>query len=503
VILSACFNYTNLSIARSLRRAHEVGIRKVIGARWSQVVIQFVVEAVVIALCALVFSFLLFLLIKPYFISLNDLYADMLVLDLSPRLIAYFCLMAVGVGMLAGIFPALFFARTNATQVLKNISAIRLFRNVTVRKALIVLQFTVSLIFISGTIIGVKQYREILAFDLGFNTENVLNIKLFGNDPNIFKKALLEMPEVTAVSKSSLVTSIGNYWGTSMKYNDPHDSASVYFVRVDENYIPLHGHKLAAGRNFLPKSDDAEESELIVNEKVLNRFNITNGNPTDAVGEIVTINGKKVQIIGVVKDYSYGRSTDLETKGVILRYSANQAEYINAKILSTDWPATRAKIETAWKAIDPVHPLDAKFYDDEIENAYVDFSARIKVVGALAFLAICIASIGLLGMVVFTTETRLKEISIRKVLGANEANLVYLLSKGFLILLGISALIAIPATQYIFINYVLDEYAVLAPAAWRELVIGMCGVIGVAFLMIGSHTLHAARRNPAEILKSE
>lgn len=502
VILSACFNYTNLSVARSLRRSREVGIRKVVGALRSHVLSQFVIEAVMIALCALVFSFTIFAFLRPYFLSLNEQYSEMLVLDLSPKVCLYFMLFAVCVGIIAGFFPAVFFSRVNVIHVLKNFSAVRVFRNVTLRKALIVTQFTISLMFIAATIIGYKHYKNVLAFDLGFDTENILNIGMSGNKADLLKKELSAIPEVKGLSSSSMITSLGNYFGTQMKYNNPQDSTFVNYNSIDEYYLPLHGHKLLAGRNFSAHAEDAPESEVIVNEKVLKRFKIADQDPQKAIGEIITVNRKKMQIIGVMKDYYYGKSIDNEIKEFVFRY-APQGHYVNAKIISEDWPATLAKIETAWKKIDPVHPLDATFYDDQIERSYIDFSSRIKVIGSLSFLAICIASIGLLGMVVFTTETRLKEISIRKVLGAGEGSLVFLLSKNFLLLLAVAALIALPVTHFFFAEYVLDEYATHAPIAWRELIIGMTSVLMIAFLMIGSQTLKVARSNPADVLKNE
>jgi ABC-type antimicrobial peptide transport system permease subunit len=356
--------------------------------------------------------------------------------------------------------------------------------------------------FIAATIIGYKHYKQVLAVDLGFDTENVLNIRMFGNNADLLKKELAEMPEVKGISSSSMVTSLGGYWGTNLKYTNPQDCTFVNYNFIDEHYLPLHGHKLLAGRNFSNKKENAEESEVIVNEKILKRFNIANQDPSKAVGEIVMVNRKKVQIIGVIKDFQYGKSLDNEIKEFIFRYSP-KADYINVKVSSLDWPATLTKIETAWKKIDDVHPLEAKFYDEQIEASYRDFSSRIKVIGSLSFLAICIASIGLLGMVVFTTETRLKEISIRKVLGATEASLIYLLSRGFLLLLVISAFIALPVTHFFFAKYVLDEYANNAPIAWNELLIGVIAVMAIALMMIGSHTLKAARSNPAEVLKNE
>jgi ABC-type antimicrobial peptide transport system permease subunit len=427
----------------------------------------------------------------------------MLTLDFSPGMIGWFILLAVGVGFAAGIFPAIFFARVNAIRVLKNLSSVRVFGNLSIRKGLIVAQFAISLMFIAATIIGYKHYKHVLAFDLGFDTENVLNIRLFGNKPDFLMKELSQMPEVKGISESSMIPSLGSYWGSTMKYNIPEDSATVYYVSVDENYLPLHGHKLLAGRNFNARADSAVESEVIVNEQVLKRFNIANRNPQEAIGEIVKVDGKKLSIIGVVKDFYYGKSTDKDIREFLFRYSLNDADYLNAKIISADWPATLGKIEKAWKKMDNVHPLEAQFYDEQIERAFTDFSSRIKVIGTLSFLAICIASIGLLGMVVFSTETRLKEISIRKVMGATEAGLIYLLSRGFLGLLAIAALIALPTARFFFVKYVLEEYADVAPISWSELLMSVAAVMAVAFVMIASQTLKVARTNPAEVLKNE
>jgi len=503
VILSACFNYTNLSIARSLRRSREVGIRKVVGALRSHVIGQFIVEAVIIALAAMCFSFVLFILLKPFFLELNNQHIDMLVLDLSPRVILYFVLFTVCVGIAAGIVPAMYFAGVNAVKVLKNISAVRGFGNVTVRQVLIIIQFTVSLTFIASTIIGYKHYKQILASDLGFDTENVLNIALAGNNSARLKKELLEMPEVVDVSTSRMITSVGNYYGTMMYYTDPKDAENTHYNIIDERYLPLHSHKLLAGRNFAAQADSAVESEVIVDEKVLKRFNIGGEDPQKAIGEIVHVDGKKLQIIGVMKDYHYGKSIDKELKGVVFRYSPSSTDYINAKIVSKDLPTTLSKIETAWKLIDPVHTFSATFYDDEIERSYNDFSSRIKVIGYLSFLAICIAFIGLLGMVIFTTETRTKEISIRKVLGASIGNLIYVLSKNFIFLLGISIIIAIPLTYSFFAEYALSYYAESAPPALAELTAGLLAILGLTLTMICAQTIKVANSNPAEVLKND
>jgi ABC-type antimicrobial peptide transport system permease subunit len=503
IILSACFNYTNLSIARSLRRSREVGIRKIIGALKSHVLGQFMAESVLVALLALVFSFALFLALRTQFLGLDSHIEELVSLELSPRLVLYFIALAAGVGLVAGFLPALFFSRINPAQVLKDATSLTVFRRINLRKALIVIQYTLSLVFITATLIGYKQYRGFLTFDLGYRTENILNIKLQGNKSDILAKELSAIPAVSGISKSLMITSLGSVHGINTKYKNPQDSAMVWLNAVDEHYLPIHQHKLLAGKNFTLRPKKGEESEVIVNEQVLKRFNIANRNPEKALGEIVTVDKQKLAIVGVLKDFHYG-TVEHKIEPVMFRYSADEpGGYLNVKIRPTDLLATMERVEAAWQTIDKVHPLEAKFYDDQIEEAYNQFSVMIKVIGFITFLAICIASLGLFGMVVFTTETRLKEISIRKVLGASEGGLIFLLSKGFLMLMVIAMLIALPVTYFFFDSVVLANFAYHQPIGASELLTGVLGVMLLAFLLIGSQTLKAARRNPANVLKSE
>ena len=509
VILSACFNYTNLSIARAMRRFKEVGLRKAIGAGKIQIWQQFLAEAIIISLAALFLSYFIFLVLRPQLINMAPEMQRMVKLDLTPSMVVAFIVFSVTVGVIAGFMPAIFFSKVSAINALRNISSVKVFKRVTLRRASVVIQYTVTLIFITTTAIGYVQYKNILAFDLGFNTENILNINMQGNKPDALLKELSEIPEVTALSRSMIITSVGNAWGGDMKYKDSRDSALVMTNHVDENYLALHGYKLAAGRNFLARPTTADAAtEVIVNEQVLKRFNIANGDPGKAIGEEITfsnfkVNGRKMTIVGVMKDFHYGKVDNLIGPVAFMFWTPEDRAIINAKIQSTDMAATVAKIESTWKKIDRVHPFEAKFYDEEIEDAYSEFSAMIKIIGFLSFLAISIASMGLFGMVVFTTETRLKEISIRKVMGASSGNLIYLLSRGFLALLSISALIALPVTYLFFENVVLTNFPYHTPVQVAELFVGLLTVLLIAFIMIGSQTLKAARSNPAEVLKSE
>ncbi len=498
VILSACFNYANLSMARALKRSREVGIRKVVGAKKIQVIGQFITEAVIVSLLALVCSFWLFLVLKDQFVALH-FYIDRLVeLELSVSLLLPFGLLAIVIGIMAGVFPAVFFSQLKVLQVLKGLPAFQAFQRITLRKSLIVIQYVFSLIFITATIIGYYQYRSFLSFDLGFETEHILNVSLQGNDADLLTNKLSEIPAVSNISQSTLVTSLGSAWSAELTYDDPNDSTSVWQNFVDEQYVPLHAYTLLAGRNFT----NSQQSEAIVNEKLVERFGIGGGDPTSALGEVITLDGTETEIVGVVENFHY-ETLENAIKPVVFRYSENPDGYLNVKIAESNWPETLESIETAWKELDPVHPLDASFYDDQIMRAYSPYIVIVKVVGFLAFLAIFISSIGLFGMVVFTTETKRKEISIRKVLGAGEMNLIYLLSKNFFFLLIISASIALPITYIFFDRVILTNVAHHSPISLGELLLGLAGVLIVALVMIGSQTIRAARLNPAQTLSDE
>lgn len=504
VILSACFNYTNLSIARAMRRFKEIGIRKVIGAGSNQVKYQFLTESMLISLIALLLSFLLFLVLRPQLINLAPEMQRTVKLELTPSMIAAFMVFSVAIGIIAGFMPAIFFSKVNAINALRNVSSVKVFKHLTLRRVLVVLQYTVTLIFITTTSVGYVQYKNILSFDLGFRTANILNIYMQGNKSDVLLNELREIPEIKALSRSLIVTGIGNYWGGNMKYKDANDSTLVMTNHVDENYLPLHGYQLLAGGNFISRPNTAEAvSEVIVNEQVLKRFNIGFHTPEKAIGEQIILNGRTLTIVGVMQDFHYGKVENLIGPVAFTCWTPADRTVINVSIQSDDMPATMAKIASTWKKVDPIHPFSAEFYDQSIADAYSEFSVMIRIIGFLSFLAISIASMGLFGMVVFTTETRLKEISIRKVMGASFGNLIYLLSRSFFMLLLIAAIIALPVTYLFFENVVLSHFPYHTPVQFIELSIGLLTVFLIAIIMIGSQTMKAAGANPVDILKGE
>jgi putative ABC transport system permease protein len=510
VILSACFNYTNLSMARAMRRFKEIGLRKAIGARKAQVQLQFLAEAILISLAALLLSCLLFLVLRPQLISMAPEMQRMVKLELTPSLLVVFVLFSIAVGVIAGVMPAVLFSNVSAISALRNVSSVKvLFKHLALRRVLVLIQYTVTLLFITATAVGYVQYKDILAFDLGFKTENILNIDMQGNKPDALLHELSKMPEVTALSRSLIVTSVGNAWGGFVKYQNSRDSALVLTNHVDENYLPLHEFKLAAGRNFTTRPTTAEAAtELIVNEQFLERFNIGNNDPANAIGEEITfssfgLHDHKMTIVGVMKDFHYSKVDNIISPVAFMFWTPEDRAIVNVKIRSADMSSTIAQVEYLWKKIDPVHPFQAEFFDDAIQDAYREFSVQIKIIGFLSFLAISIASMGLFGMVVFTTETRLKEICIRKVMGASPGNLIYLLSRGFLVLLSVAAIIALPATYVLFEKFLLSDFPYHTPIQLPELFVGLLATLLIACMMIGARTIRAVRSNPAQVLKSE
>lgn len=502
VLISACINYTNLSIARSLKRSREIGIRKIVGAKKYQVLIQFMAEGIIISLASLVLASGIFYVIRPIFISLTPSLARLLTLDLTGPVIMFFVLFTLATGMLAGFLPGMFYTRINAITIVKKVSSIRSGSKLTARKILLVMQYSLSVILITSVVVIYRQYQHFLSADLGFSTENILNIKLQDVRPEILSKNLEEIPAITETSRSFMITSVGNNYYTHVQYAGQQDSLQAWYNKIDANYIPLFNFNFKAGRNFSKRNDGAIESEVIVNEKLIQQLNIGNGKPENAVGEIVRVQGMDLQIVGVLSNFHYS-TLDKKIGPFIFRNTGGNFNYVNIKLSGDNIPATMLQVEDAWKRTGSSLPFEASFYDDMIQRAYNEYSSMTKVIGYLAALAVVIAALGLIGMVVYSTEARLLEVSIRKVFGAPVRHLVFTLGKSFIILLIIAGLISIPVTHFFFTRVVLPGIAYHSTIGLFELTIGYLGIMLISLVVIGAQTLKIAAANPADTLRNE
>ncbi len=497
VLASACFNYTNLSIARTLKRAKEVGVRKVIGARRAQLLFQFIIEAIIISLLALFFAFFIFQLLKPEFLAMDRNIQRYITLDLALSTYLYFFLFALAIGLIAGFLPSLALSKLRVSNILKGVSGIGANNKFNVRKLLIGIQFTLSMAFVIMVTLTYKQYKYVLGYDLGFTSENVLNINLQGNDVQTLINSFSQLPEISEISAASAVPSTGGMWMDRGKYIEGNDSLSLYNLHISPEYLDNLGHTLLAGTTF---SETQGRNQIIINEQLLKRFQM--GEPFDALGKTIRIQGKARNVIGVVKDFHYGMLDNVIEPFVFLG-DPNEFNMINLKVASTDIVATMQKLEEKWIEIDGIHPFQAIFYDDRIEQAYSKLASSMKILGLLALIAISISMLGLLGMAVYTTETRIKELTIRKVLGANGTNLISLLSKNFILLFLAASAVAIPVTFYAFKEMVVSQMKYVIDIGALELGSGALIVLIIALLTIGSQTRKAIRTNPVNHLRNE
>lgn len=501
VIASACFNYTNLSIARSLRRMKEVGIRKVVGANRSQVFTQFVFEAIILSTLALFVAFGFYQLIKPSFVQI--------VLETTPMTmnfqwihLLYFLAFAVLIGLLAGGLPAWVLSKVQALAILQDFSGKGLVKGINFRKVLIVFQFVISMALIIAATIDYRQYKYSINFDLGFRTENVVNMYMHRNDGEMFLPGLRQIPEVQKISMSGMLPNTGEQWGDDVKYKDPMDSVSVHVNYVSKDYTDIHEMKFLAGGTF-PFDDKDSSQFIIIDESLRTRLGFLN--PIDAVGEVLILDqGKmKLQVTGVIEDYQYVKIRNESEPCVLIQGTSDDLEWINLLVQSEDPLVLMTKLEKVFAGVDNVHTFEARYFKDRIEHAYRDFQMQFKVFSFLAFLAISIASMGLLGMAVFTSETRMKEISVRKILGASNNNLFYLLSKGFLRMFMVATVIALPLSYLFFEQVVLIDFAHRISVNLFDLLSGVMVILIIGLTTIAWQTRAATRTNPAEVLRNE
>jgi len=499
ILLPACFNYANISISRALKRMKEIGLRKVMGGERNQIFFQFITETVIITVIALGFSYLIFDIIRIEFVSLVIGGSD--TLDLSPNVPTIIGFIGFGllVGFISGVVPALHFARLAPVQALKA-KATHERRRFTLRKTLIVSQFALSLGFIMGVVIILNQYRQTLRYDFGFQQANLLDVELQDADAERFRTEFSKLSPVQSISMSSHI--IGTQQPDVEWLKEPlkNDSTGASFVFVDENYLSNLGLALIAGKDF---SEDRSMNKkyVIVNEQFLKSFRLKDAH--SAIGEtFILADGSPVIIRGVVRNFHYSSLRE-PIAAFFFRYDPAQFRFANLKVVSTLPFQDLSDMEAAWKSLGTESKFRAQYFDDEIKDAYSFYFSMVKICGFLGLLAITISCLGLLGMVVFTVENRVKEVGIRKVLGATSGSLTVLLSKDFLKLLMVAAMIAIPVTYLFFDKFYLRTSYYSMPIGLTEVVVSLAIILFLGLATILSQTLKAARTNPVDTLRSE
>lgn len=504
ILLIACINFMNLSTARSANRAREVGVRKVIGASRPALVRQFLAESVLLTLIALGFALLLVELVLPYFSEFADRELSLHPAYSGPGLFLIIGF-AVGVGVLAGAYPAFFLSSFQPVKVLKGRlqlgSGGGLFR-----KVLVTTQFSVSILLIISTAVVFQQLSYMKNKTLGFNKDQILLLPVYPETEEqfeAFKQELKQTGAVREVGASSRIPS-GRLLDSNEASAQQGDSvapikASIKFLRVDHGFIPTYEMDLLAGRNFSREFGTDDSAAFILNEAALRVIGWVT--PQEAIGKNFAYGGRKGQVIGVLRDFHF-ESLHQEVSPLVLFMEIPNFNGLSLSIRPGEVPAALAHIEKTWNTMLPNWPFEYEFLNERFGQLYEAEQKLGQLFTVFAGLAILIACLGLFGLASFTVSQRTKEIGIRKVLGASLGNLFYLLSREFVLLVLLSTAIAWPLAWY-FMRDWLQEFAYRIPMPYAVFGLATFLALFIALLTVGYQAIKAALVNPVNSLRSE
>lgn len=508
MLLIACINYMNLATARSVNRAREVGVRKVMGSQRRQLIAQFITESVVIALIAMVISILLIYALLP---SFNDLANKSLPFSfiLQGPVILSLLAIVVFVGIVGGSYPAFYLSGFNPVNVLKGKVTAR-GGNALFRKFLVVFQFAISIFMLISTLIVFDQLQFMRSKDLGFEKERVVRLSL--NERALREKSqglldrLRQTPEVASVGMAS--SSPGQGIGKLLlKVEDNEGKLTdrgVDLYSADFDFIKTMGMKIVKGRDFSREVVSDTTYAVLVNESMVKRMSWD-----DPLGKKFVFGGGgpnntpvEKRVVGVVKDYHQNSLYDpIEPLMIVLDKNNNN---IFVRTNEGDVTQSIAAIENAWKDIFPTYVFEYEFLDADFDSQYEADKKRSQIFTAFSGLTIVIACLGLLGLAAFTTEQRTKEIGVRKVIGASVQHLVMLVSREFFILVGIGMILAFPVAWY-FTNSWLQNFAyrIQLEGEWPTFVLSATLAFVITFVTVGFHVIRAASANPVKSLRDE
>jgi putative ABC transport system permease protein len=500
ILLAACTNYVSLAVSQSLKRMKEIGVRKVMGGQKRQIFMQFILESTIIMLMALTLSYFFFEIIRDEALAIAE-EADIVDLDPTLGTFAGFIFFALLVGFISGIVPALHFAKLSPVNALKGKELqTRKTGRFSVRKIVITMQFILSLGFIMSVVIMVQQYRYSVNYDLGFDQQGILNVDLQQADPQLVKNEFGKLSSVQGVSMSSHALGAGAVPEMYVRQAEKSDSIAANSMSIDENFIVNMHLTLVRGRNF--GNDAIENARLvIINEAFAKKLS-----PNDAHGaidQLIILPGKReVRVAGIVKDFHYASLTS-PIGNFFFECTTKHFVYANVQLQATNVGQAFSEMEAAWNSVGKGDKFTSAFLTDQIREVYGFYFIIVKLWGFLGLLAITVACLGLLGTVVFTIKNRVKELSIRKVMGASSESLVYLLSKDFILLMAIAAVITIPTVQFLMDRLLLTAQYYNVPIGAVEIIISLTIMLALGMTTILSQTLKAANANPVDNLKVE
>ncbi len=502
VLLIACINFMNLSTARSIKRAREIGIRKVLGAYRKQLMKQFIGESMLTVFISLFFSILFVeFTLKSFsnFAQRNlqfNLFSD-------PVLLGGVLLLTIVVGFISGSYPALMLSSFQPVAVLKgnkSLSHKSVFRTV-----LVIVQFTISIVLIISMGVVFRQMEYVKKKDLGYNKNHLVILpsgKKIKNNLESFKSQLLQNPDIKMITSSKLVPSNMLLNSSRAKIYDGNKPVPLKFrlavQEIDYDFFKTYQIKFTSGRDFSRKYATDDSAAFILNESAVRQLGWTSEN---AINRRIVYGRRNGRIIGVVHDFNF-ESLHNEIVPIIFLITKNNNEQVTIRISGKNIPATLSFLKKKWAEYRPDYPFDYTFLDDQLDDLYVKDQKIGDVFGIFAGIAIIIACLGLFGLASYTAEVRTKEIGIRKVLGAKVSGIIALLLKEFLFLVLAANLIAWPLSYY-FMNKWLNEFAYRAGISlWLFAAAGILAMI-ITILTISYQSIKAATADPVKSLRYE
>jgi putative ABC transport system permease protein len=501
IIMMACINFINLSTAQAVGRSKEIGIRKVLGSYRTQLFGQVIGETAIIVIAAVLFAFAIAVLCLPFIKHIASIQEPLSLFNWQTILFA-FVLIGV-VTIFAGIYPAFILSGFNPALALKNKITSATVGGISVRRGLVVMQFAISQILIIGTIIAVSQMNFLRNADLGFSKDALLVIN--ANCDSVaharqesYKEKLLQIPGVQSVSFSSDVPSSENGWSSNFAFDHkPGEKFNIFRKAADEDYFRTYGLQIIAGKVFA-KSDTT--NGVVVNETLVNKLGIKN--PNDVIGKELRSGGAGWKTItGVVKDFKTNSLRE-DIKPLMIFEYKDRYIVTGVKLRSSNIPATKAEVESAWNKSFPEYAYTTSFMDEDIADFYKQEAQLSLLYKIFAAIAIFISCLGLYGLVSFMAVQRIKEIGIRKVLGASVQNIIYLFSKEFIVLILVGFVVAIPVAYFMMSNW-LQNFVFRIKIAPGVFLIAVLISIIIAWLAVGYKSIKAAIANPVKSLRTE
>jgi ABC-type antimicrobial peptide transport system permease subunit len=501
ILVIACINFMNLTTARSVRRAKEIGVRKVMGAVRGLLIRQFIGEAILMAVLSAVFAVILVSVMLPAF---NELTGKEIVLPLAqPVFWLNIGVITLTTGLLSGSYPAFYLSGFNPVRVLKAALPSGSRGDAVFRKGLVVFQFVLSVVLILSTLLITRQVQYMRRAHLGYDRENLLSIAINGDltrNLDVFRTEAQHLPGVQDVSVLSSEPTVMGDGILSLAWDgkDPNEHDRFIHEAIGAGYLQTMKIGLAAGRDFDLANYPTDSSGVLVNETAVRLMGYK-----EPVGRYLYSGSFKARIVGVMKDFHFQSLHD-RILPLVLEPGRNNAMFTNILVRTKPGETAEALsgLEVLCKKLNPAFPFDYKFSDAEYENLYKSEAVTGRLSVIFAVLAIFISCLGLLGLSMFTAQQRVREIGIRKVLGASAGSLLGLLSKNFLGLVGIAFLIGAPL-GYWAMRVWLSGFAYQTDIPWWIFAVAGAAALAVALVTVCWQTVRAARANPINSLRPE